>query len=84
MVAGQSSFNVLLFISQIEISFQLFPALEPGFQINWDDFIDKIFSVEIISVIAADKMSEHFTIFVSLMAFPSSKTLWIVKFPVLF
>ena len=65
MVAGQSSFNVLLFISQIEISFQLFPALEPGFQINWDDFIDKIFSVEIISVIAADKMSEHFTIFVS-------------------
>ena len=80
MVAGQSSFNVLLFISQIEISFQLFPALEPGFQINWDDFIDKIFSVEIISVIAADKMSEHFTIFVSCMAFPSSKTLWIVKF----
>ena len=80
MVAGQSSFNVLLFISQIEISFQLFPALEPGFQINWDDFIDKIFSVEIISVIAADKMSEHFTIFVSWLAIPSSKTLWIVKF----
>ena len=66
----------------VQTDWNLFPAfsLEPGLQINWDDFIDKIFSVEIISVIAADKMSEHFTIFVSWVAFPSSKTLWIVKF----
>ena len=71
MVAGQSSSNVLLCIlasfKQIGISFQLFLELETGFQIILDDFIDKIFSVKIISVIAADKTSEHFTIFVSLI-----------------